>query len=82
MQVIGEAPKHAGIEVAILFDGSDIEGVKFPYDVLLVIIHVIGNSKVKWVFVDNRDLVYNLFSDVFMKMGYRDFQPTPSNAPI
>lgn len=44
MHIVGEALKHAKTEVAISFDDSDLEGVKFLYDDPLVIIHVIGNN--------------------------------------
>jgi hypothetical protein len=82
MTVVGEAPKRAKTEVAISFDDSDLEGVKFPHDDPLVIIPVIGNSKTKRVLVDNGASVDILFHDAFIKMGYTDSQLTPSNMPI
>jgi hypothetical protein len=82
MTVVGEAPKRAKTEVAITFDDSDLEGVKFPHDDPLVIIPVIGNSKTKRVLVDNGASVDILFHDAFIKMGYTDSQLTPSNMPI
>ncbi|KAK1403405.1 hypothetical protein POM88_003010 [Heracleum sosnowskyi] len=82
MTVVGEAPKRAKTEVAISFDDSDLEGVKFPHDDPLVIIPVIGNSKTKRVLVHNGASVDILFHDAFIKMGYTDLQLTPSNMPI
>ncbi|KAK1357421.1 hypothetical protein POM88_050677 [Heracleum sosnowskyi] len=82
MTVVGEAPNRAKTEVAISFDDSDLEGVKFPHDDPLVIIHVIGNSETKRVLVDNGASVDILFHDAFIKMGYIGSQLTPSNMPI
>ncbi|KAK1403967.1 hypothetical protein POM88_003572 [Heracleum sosnowskyi] len=61
MTVVGEAPKRARTEISIGFDDSDLEGVKFPHDDPLVIVHVIGNSETKRVLVDNGASVNILF---------------------
>ena len=45
MTVVGEAQKRAKTKVAISFDDSDLEVIKFPHDDPLVIIPVIGNSE-------------------------------------
>ncbi|KAK1383310.1 hypothetical protein POM88_021045 [Heracleum sosnowskyi] len=82
MTVVGEALKRARTEIAIDFDDSDLEGVKFPHDDLLVIVPVTGNSETKRVLVDNGASVDILFHDAFIKMGYTDSQLTPSNMPI
>ena len=82
MTVVGEAQKRAKTKVAISFDDSDLEVIKFPHDDPLVIIPVIGNSKTKRVLVDNGASVDILFHDAFIKMGYTDLQLTPSNMSI
>ena len=82
MTVVGEAQKRAKTKVAISFDDSDLEVIKFPHDDPLVIIPVIGNSETKRVLVDNGASVDILFHDAFIKMGYTDSQLTPSNMSI
>nr|XP_017221323.1 PREDICTED: uncharacterized protein LOC108198053 [Daucus carota subsp. sativus] len=82
MCIIGEPPKRAKTEIALTFDDSDLEGVKFPHDEPLVITLVIGNSSIKRVLVDNGASVDILFYDAYQKMGYADSQLTPSNMPI
>ncbi|XP_063946002.1 uncharacterized protein LOC135151472 [Daucus carota subsp. sativus] len=82
MCIIGEPPKRAKTEIALTFDDSDLEGVKFPHDDPLVITPVIGNSSIKRVLVDNGASVDILFYDAYQKMGYADSQLTPSNMPI
>lgn len=47
MHIVEEAPKLAKIVVAIFFDESNIEGLKFPHNDPLVIILVKGNNQVK-----------------------------------
>ena len=74
MSITGEPPERAKIEVALTFNDSDLEGVKFPHDDLLVITLVIGNSSVKRVHFDNRESVNILFYDAYEKMGYVDSQ--------
>ena len=37
MHIVGEAPKKARTEVSLMFDDTDLEGVKFPHDDPLVI---------------------------------------------
>ena len=71
MSIVGELPQRTKIEVAITFDDSDLEGVKFPHDDSLVIILIIRNSFVKRVLVDNGVFVENLFHDAYEKMGRR-----------
>lgn len=46
MQIV-EAPKHTRAVVAIAFDDSDLKRAKFPHEDPLVILHMLGNSKVK-----------------------------------
>ena len=82
MHIVGEAPKRARTEVSLMFDDTDLEGVKFPHDDPLVITPVIGNSSVKRVLVDNGASVDILFHDAFLRMGYDDSQLTPSKMPI
>ena len=82
MHIVGEAPKKARAEVSLIFDDTDLEGVKFSHDDPLVITPVIGNSSVKKELVDNGALVDILFHDTFIRMGYDDSQLTPSNMPI
>ena len=82
MCIVGEPPKRAKTEIALTFDDSDLEGVKFPHDDPLVITPVIGNSSIKRVLVDNGASVDILFYDAYQKMGYADSQLTPSNMPI
>jgi BarA-like signal transduction histidine kinase len=79
---MGEAPKHAKTEIAIVFDDSDLVGVKFPHDDPLVTSPMIGNSRVKRVPVDSGASVDILFHDVFLKMGYNDSQLTPLTVRI
>ena len=82
MHIVGEAPKRARTEVSLMFDDTDLEGVKFPHDDPLVITPVIGNSSIKRLLVDNGASVDILFHDAFIRMGYDDSQLTPSNMPI
>ena len=82
MNIMGEVPKKARTEVPIVFDDSDLDGVKFPHDDPLVITPIIGNSPVKRVLVDNGASVDILSYDAFIKMGYTDAQLTPSDMPI
>lgn len=80
MNIVGEAPKRAKNEVGL--EDSDLEGVNFPHDDPLVIILVIGNFSVKQVFINNRASVNIRFHYVFLIMGYKDSQLTPSDVPI
>nr|XP_017246106.1 PREDICTED: uncharacterized protein LOC108217734 [Daucus carota subsp. sativus] len=82
MCIVGEPPKRAKTEVALTFDDSDLEGVKFPHDNPLAITPVIGNSSIKRVLVDNGASVDILFYYAYQKMGYADSQLTPSDMPI
>ena len=82
MHIMGEVPKKARTEVPIVFDDSDLDGVKFPHDDPLVITPIIGNSPVKRVLVDNGASVDILSYDAFIKMGYTDAQLTPYDMPI
>ena len=47
IQIVGEEPKRAKIEIALVFDDSDLEWVKFPHVDPLVISPIIGNFHVK-----------------------------------
>lgn len=82
MQVVGETPICAKTKIAMAFDDSDLEGVKFPHDEPLVKTPIIGNSSVKRVLVDNDASVNILFHEAFMKMEYNDLQLTHTNMPI
>lgn len=72
MNIVGEAPNYVKTEVAIGYDDSNFEGMKFPHADPLVITSIIENFPVKRVLVDNRVYVDNLFCDAFLKMGYND----------
>ena len=82
MSIVGDPPQMAKIEVALTFDDSDLEGVKFSHDDSLVITLVIRNSSVKRVLVDNGASMDILFHDASEKMGSADSQLTPSDMPI
>ena len=82
MSIVGEPPKRAKIDYAMVFENIDLEKVKFPHDDPLVITPVIGNSSVKRVLVDNGASVDILFYDAYEKMGYSGTQLTPSDMPI
>lgn len=47
MHIVGEAPKREKVEIVIVLEDSDLEGIKFPHDDPLVISPIIGNSEVK-----------------------------------
>lgn len=70
MHIMGEVLQHARGDVAITFDDSDLEGVKFPHDDPLIISLVIGNSEVKRVLVDNGTSVNIMLYDLCSKMEY------------
>ena len=82
MHIMGEIPKKARTEVPLIFDDSDLDGVKFPHDDPFVITPIIGNSPVKRVLVDNGASVDILSYDAFIEMGYNDTQLTPYDMPI
>ncbi|XP_074324161.1 uncharacterized protein LOC141661077 [Apium graveolens] len=82
MHIVWEAPKRDKTGVAMIFDDLDLKGVKFPHDDPLVITPIIGNIPVKRVLVDNGASVDILLYDTFIRMGYKDFQLTPTDMPI
>ncbi|XP_074377001.1 uncharacterized protein LOC141718519 [Apium graveolens] len=82
MSIVGEPSKRFKLKMTLEFGDPDLEGLKFPQDDLLVITPIIGNCLVMRVLVDNGASVDILFHDIFIRMGYNDSQPTPSNAPI
>lgn len=65
MKLVGEAPKRANTELAMAFDDSEYEGVKFFHDDSLVITPIFGISSVKRVLVDNGSSVDILFMKLF-----------------
>ncbi|XP_074342469.1 uncharacterized protein LOC141680036 [Apium graveolens] len=82
MSIVGEPSKHSKSEMTLEFGDPDLEGLKFPQDNPLVITLIIGNCHVMRVLVDNGAFVDILFHDIFIRMGYKDSQLTPSDAPI
>ncbi|XP_074336497.1 uncharacterized protein LOC141673649 [Apium graveolens] len=78
MSIVGEPSKRSKSEMALEFGDPDLEGLKFP----LVITLIIGNCPVMRLLVDNRASVDIPFHDTFIRMGYNDSHLTPSDAPI
>ncbi|XP_074355728.1 uncharacterized protein LOC141695379 [Apium graveolens] len=82
MCIVREAPKCAKIEIALMFDVYDLEGLMFPHKDTLVITPIIENCPVKRVHVDNGVFMDIQFYDTFFRMGYNDSQLAPSDVPF
>ncbi|XP_074352915.1 uncharacterized protein LOC141692073 [Apium graveolens] len=82
MSIIGEPSKCSKSDMTLELGDPDLEGLKFPQDDPLVITLIIGNCHVIGVLMDNGASMDILFHDTFIRMGYKDSQLTPSDAPI
>ncbi|XP_074326801.1 uncharacterized protein LOC141664746 [Apium graveolens] len=82
MSIVEELSKRSKSEMTLEFGDPDLEGLKFPQDDPLVITPIIGNYLVMRFLEDNGASVDILFHDTFIRMGYNNFQLTPSYAPI
>ena len=60
------------LEISLMIDDSDLDGVKFPNDDPLFITSMIGKSQVKRVLIDKGASINIIFYDAFVKMGYND----------
>ncbi|KAI0524674.1 hypothetical protein KFK09_004056 [Dendrobium nobile] len=77
-------PKKAHVDHTIIFDDSDLEGVKIPHQDLLVVNAGIGDScyNVKRILVDNGSSVDILFYSTFLNLGLAREKLQPAAGPL